>query len=215
MSATQFDGWRSTERLDMNENVTSEIQLSTQEWLFALFARVFGAEPDKELINDLVLDETLSALALFLNDEELKDFAAMQDSLKASLLDDDFFERLGAEYFKALEAPGKMIAYPWESVYAEGAPLLFQKSTLSVIEAYRQDGFELELTTNVPKDHISYELLFMSLLASQNKTENMQRFKDAHLINWVPSYCDDLQKLPDSEYICAIARTLKAFLKKA
>ena len=198
----------------MNENVPAEVLLGAMERLFALFARVFGVTPNEELLADLTSEETLEALALFLNDEELEDYLAMQEALKASHAEVGLLERLAEEYFRALEAPGKMIAYPWESVYAEGAPLLFQKSTLSVMDSYRQEGFDLLLEANVPKDHISYELLFIALLASQDKKDSLQRFKNAHLNNWVPNYCDDLQKLPDSEYICSAARTLKILLLK-
>lgn len=192
----------------------TESSLASQEQLFALFARVFGAGPNEELVDDLLSKETTEALSVFLDGEELKGFLEMQDNLKASRVETDLLENLVAEYFSALEAPGKMIAYPWESVYAEGAPLLFQKSTLGVVESYRKEGFELKLDTNIPKDHISYELLFLSLLASQGKTESLKRFKSAHIDNWVPNYCDDLQKLPDSRYLCSAARTLKALLKK-
>ncbi len=185
-----------------------------QEYVLSLFARVFGVQPDQVLIEDLASKETKEALSVFLNGEELAEFAEFQDSLKVLLLEEDPFSRLVGEHLKGLEAPGEMIAYPWESVYAEGAPLLFQESTASVIESYRAAGFKLKLEANVPQDHISYELLFMALLSSEDRHEEFNLFKEEHLMKWVPEYCDDIQSLPDSEYLCASARTLKAFLNK-
>ena len=199
----------------MIDKATIESELIAEEYLFALFARVFGTTPDAGLLLELISDDAREALSGFLSEEQLVDFDVLQSSLSMALGEDDELKNLADEYFRGLEAPGSMIAYPWESVYTEGAPLIFQKSTLSVIESFRQEGFRLELEANVPQDHIAYELLFMALLASQNNQEGYLRFKDEHLLRWVPRYCDDLQALPNSNYLTTTARLLKAFVEKA
>ncbi len=69
-----------------------------------------------------------------------------------------------------------------------------------------EDGFEL-----IP-DHLYLELLFMSYLIETSKFELQKLFLGEHLLNWVPSYCDELLKEAKTVFYREVAEITRDFL---
>jgi putative dimethyl sulfoxide reductase chaperone len=109
-------------------------------------------------------------------------------------------------------------APPFESMHA-GIPTQGD-STPSMVDAYRAAGFERIDVPAVPQDHLAVELRFMALLAAQesvawdqHKLERLravlghqQRFLDAHLLAWVPAYCERIATESREPFFAAVAR---------
>lgn len=95
-----------------------------------------------------------------------------------------------------------------ESVFISPEHLTKQVSEDKVINLYMQCQFDMHHTANEPKDHLSYELMFMSYLSkgtyyhliNNNFTEaskliNLQKyFLNNHLLNWISLFRAVLEK---------------------
>lgn len=204
------------------------VVLAAREYLYLLFTRAFGQEPDKALLAALHAPETSKALWLFVEEPIMYEYQTIVKYWNDSSSDNEaaLLDSMKSEYIKALIGPEKLTAYPWESSYVEDAPLLFQKSTLEVRNAFKRSGLELVLETNVPDDHLAFELLFMShmttrsleALAEENAEalhsllEQQLEFLNSHILKWVPQYCSDLQKLSTKLYLPVLAELLRVYV---
>ena len=95
-----------------------------------------------------------------------------------------------------------------ESVFISPEHLTKQVSEDKVINLYMQCKFDMHHTANEPKDHLSYELMFMSYLSKgtynhiindnimeASKLVNLQKyFLNNHLLNWISLFRAVLEK---------------------
>ena len=95
-----------------------------------------------------------------------------------------------------------------ESVFVSPEHLTKQVSEDKVINLYMQCQFDMHHTANEPKDHLSYELMFMSYLSKgtynhiindnimeASKLVNLQKyFLNNHLLNWISLFRAVLEK---------------------
>jgi TorA maturation chaperone TorD len=81
-----------------------------------------------------------------------------------------------------------------------------------VISFYTGAGLAIDEAYEVSPDHLSLELLFMSYLIENNKTELEKKFLEQHLMNWVPYYCDEVMKQSKTSFYREIAEIVKDFL---
>lgn len=170
-----------------------ELLLSNRRFLYTLLARAFASEPDGTLLA-VVMDERTGEECALLDDEDgagrrlwrvLADEAAVDEG-----------DRLRSEYTRLFLGPEKLPAPPWESVYANGEPLLFQESTLVVREAYRRSGYVSAGYPREADDHVAIELDFMATLAAKTCEAADDRdvlaaqlaFLEEHLLGWLDSF---------------------------
>ena len=180
--------------------------LVNRSFLYAYLSRAFATEPDEAflaVVSDAHTQEECSLL-----DDERGEGALLQRGIAALAAEDSgALEQLRGEYTKLLIGPGKLPAPPWESVFVSGEPLLFQKSTLAVREAYRAAGFQAAGYPHEADDHLAIELAFMEALASRMgeayaeadgaRVGELARiqldFLQNHLLVWVESCADQLR----------------------
>jgi len=126
-----------------------------------------------------------------------------------------------------LVGPGKLVAYPWESVYTGSEKLLFQESTLRVRQFYRKYGYLPQAYPHVADDHISLELHFMAKLSQRaleafqqndlqsvrNLLEGQKIFMKYHLLNWIPQYAENMKMSKTSHMYPQFALATDAFIK--
>ena len=97
---------------------------------------------------------------------------------------------------------------PIESLFA----LAINIGYADVYECYAGTGLAIDDSYEVAPDHLAIELLFMSYLIENNKTELEKNFLEQHLMNWVPYYCEQISTEAKTAFYRKIAEIVKTFL---
>lgn len=149
---------------------TIELLLSNRLLLYSLFHAVFGREPDAALLKILSSHEVTESFKLLSEEkgdvmEQAADFLSQWTE---NAPDEELLSQLRSEYTRLFIGPDKLAAPPWESVYRSKQGLLFQESTLTVREIYRNQGLRPEEYPHVPDDSLALELDFMTHMARRS-----------------------------------------------
>lgn len=183
---------------------------------------IFGVEPSEEqfeaLHNELFHDafETVFSYAESGSDWE---------RLSSIVLNATFENTVSNEYIRAFVGPGDIIAPPWESVYVNPQPLLFQENTIEVRKMYLKQGLIPKRFPHEPDDHLAIELDFMEHLAKQAQIAYMlteddafresmdasAMFIDEHLGQWINAFAKRLENSDIDHYENA-AKLLEKFI---
>lgn len=111
---------------------------------------------------------------------------------------------------------------PYESVYVDGGRL-YGPSTGKVGAKLEQFGLKAE--TGEPPDHISLELELMRFLCTSEAAawreheqaaewlREQSSFLNEHLLNWVPSFCDNVRKSDKTAFYKAFAGITEGWLE--
>lgn len=76
---------------------------------------------------------------------------------------------------------------------------------------YWTAGVAIDEEIDLPEDHVSMELLFMSYLIEQNlKDLEIELLK--RLCEWIPMFCDELYKKAKTDFYKEVATFLKEFV---
>ncbi len=183
--------------------------------LYGLLANVFRREPSVKFLHQLNTPELVLAFGRAGIDlgEEFK-----SENFEALAQD------LAIEYTRLFLGPGKHIS-PHESVQKKrGSGILWGVETSAVRQVYHAAGFEIgEKETLIP-DHISVELDFLSLLASQEAQawheldhvaeilRHQHDFVSQHLGKWVAAFCAKVRQEADFAFYPAFASLLRGYL---
>ncbi|NJD57075.1 MAG: hypothetical protein FIA94_11825 [Nitrospirae bacterium] len=97
---------------------------------------------------------------------------------------------------------------PIESIFS----LSTETGYSNVAGVYARAGLALDESSDAVPDHLSIELLFMSYLIENEKTEQEKIFLEQHLMNWVPYYCGEIIKQAKTLFYREIAEIVKDFL---
>ena len=196
-----------------------ELVLSNRLFLYSLMHKLFGREPDAEMLNILTDEHTGEAFALL--SEEEKDIM----DRTASFLDEIREEKENPRLFIG---PVSLVAPPWESVYGQKDAMLFQESTLEVRNTYRRFGLIPEGYPHVADDSLALELHFMALLAQRSldafyagKNEDLaadltgsEGFLDKHLLVWIPKFLERMKSARSNILYPQMCLVLDEFLRK-
>lgn len=137
--------------------------------------------------------------------------------------------QLAREYarsFYGAGLPRNTGAYPYESVYTSADHLLMQDARDEVVKFYQSEDLGRKEEFKEPEDHVAFELEFMSRLCdmaanlaaagdtygTEDYVRKQQEFFSEHLYNWVPRFCDDLERLALEPFYKAAAIITRAFL---
>ncbi len=97
-----------------------------------------------------------------------------------------------------INSPSGVVAPPYASVYLESNPSLYGRSAEKVKQTYRQNGFALNLPSDIP-DSICCELEFLAALKQEGRSEQEEEFLASHFRTWFPAFRDKVvseAKLP-------------------
>lgn len=182
-----------------------EALLLGRAYLYALFHKVFGGEPDDRLLCVIGQRVTIDALDEFAASSDtlakLRDFAAR---VGARAADVSFVANVREEFALFFEGPVEPPAFPWESPYLNHEPTVFQPSTLVVRKAYAAQGLRVKRYQRVPDDHVSIMCAFMAELGKRTHEAfcsdalsharalvcSQYEFVENHLLNWLPVYAE-------------------------
>ena len=200
-----------------------ELLLSNRLFLYSLMHKLFGREPDEELLNILTDEHTGEAFGLL--SEEEKDImdrtAVFLGEIREEKQNPAFLE-------EAKDGPMSLVAPPCESVYGQKDAMLFQESTLEVRNTYRQYGLIPEGYPHVADDSLALELHFMALLAQRSldafyagKNDELTAdltgssdFLKKHLLVWVPKFLERMKGAKTNILYPQMGLVLDEFLRK-
>ncbi len=211
----------------MEENDRSVLQemVFNSAAMYAFIARLYRQEVDQVLLDQLI---TLN----FTTDIDVPEVAEgyqMMDTFLKSPGDSPVVD-LAVDYARIFLGCGPKQgegAFPYESVYTSHRGLIMQEARDEVVAVYRNEGMVRDESYNEPEDHIAFELVYMEYLCSrmqealQNNDDDLalsyldkQRdFLNKHLLNWVPGFCDDVERIAGSDFYKALAKITVGYLK--
>lgn len=174
--------------------------------------------PGEELVETLTQRGIIDAL-------EGQEFDKVKDYLKSFHSKDELLLDLQKDYTKLCFVSKPRLVPLFESVYKEGK--LFQDSTFAIARLYDEAGLSLGEKFNLPPDHITLELEFMSYLIFQEieaiKNENKDNEELAlrlqsetminHLGNFGMSFADKLKQHSRTPFFNAVADILKEVIE--
>lgn len=118
-------------------------------------------------------------------------------------------------------------AFPYESVYTSKKKIMMQEARDEVMAIYAAKGLskDNEITDSF-EDNIALELEFMAflchetqgLLETQKEEELLSSLKEQmdflnqHLLNWVPRFCNDIEKYADTNFYKGIGKITNGYL---
>ena len=208
----------------------TEVLLCNRLFLYSLLHKLFGREPDAELLNILTDEHTGEAFGLL--SEEEKDImdrtATFLKEIREEKQNPAFLEEAKDEYTRLFIGPVSLVAPPWESVYGQKDAMLFQESTLEVRNTYRQFGLIPEGYPHVADDSLALELHFMALLAQRSldafyagKNDDLSadlngsaEFLKKHLLVWIPKFLERMKSARSNILYPQMCLVLDEFLRK-
>ena len=141
-------------------------------------------------------------------------------------LSEEAHEKLRLDYARLFLGPGKLLAPPWESAQVTEGRQLFQPQTLQVRQWFRRFGLEAERLHTEPDDHLGLEFAFLAHLAQRglgalaqgnaaglDEALTAQRdFLTAHPLQWVPLWCDQVEKNARTDFYRGVAQVTRGVL---
>lgn len=115
-----------------------------------------------------------------------------------------------------------------ESVYVSPIHLTRQESEIEAGRIYKLCSFDMKHNANEPKDHLSYELMFMSYLSkgiskhlavnniqeASKLTALQKEFLNNHILNWIDEMSMLTKKISESyEFYYPLTVVLQSYLK--
>jgi TorA maturation chaperone TorD len=82
----------------------------------------------------------------------------------------------------------------------------------SVTAFYADEELTIDDEFQEIPDHISLEFLFMSYLIDTKRTDLQLEFLEAHIMNWVPDFCEEVIKQAGTGFYREIAGVTRDFL---
>lgn len=71
----------------------------------------------------------------------------------------------------------------------------------------------LDEELSLPPDHLSVELIFLSYLVENELHETFRTFFEAHIMSWVPQYCDRIISSAQTGFYREALGLFKEFLE--
>ena len=213
------------------QNDAVAILIANRSYLYRLLQRIFGGEPQMEVLTIAADSHTEEALKLLLQEDEhlFEEAFKVLEQVALALQDkpEQILDKFNSEYTYLFIGPNALPAPPWESVYLSKEKALFQESTLRVRQAYLKYKF---LPANYPReadDHLALELDFMAHLSqiAQEHFENGQieemkeiladqkAFLNDHILLWIDDFAKDIQKSKTHYLYPAMAELTRHYLK--
>lgn len=201
--------------------------LAARRYLYGLLWLVLAGEPEEELVETLVSDLAHEAVSIVgAGDGSLSaSFERVRkewDSLVCGSSPEPI-DAVRSQYMKAFVGPGKLAAYPWESMYVEPAPGLFQDNTLAVRRFYAGQGMRPARLNAEPDDHIATEFHFMMKMSERSigagsefpEMASVQiSFLDDHLLRWIAEYAAKLRESSTAPFYSAVLEFAEAFVNE-
>lgn len=139
----------------------------------------------------------------------------------------DDLQTLLIDYTRLFLGPVQPLARPYGSFWRSGETPLMQDSTMTVLDLYRQGGFEMDEAFRELPDHVAVELEFVYLLGFRQHQARLagdaealarvhalrQRFLHDHLAGWIVPFTTALQAGAQTAFYRALAEVTAGLLQ--
>ena len=193
--------------------------MKSREKIYLFLSRIF----EKELTSDIILQLQNTQFPSDCGSEIDQGYSLINKYFMTANVDIE--EELAVDYAKVFLAAGKSkgkAAFPYESVYTSTDKMVMQEAWEQVKNIYAAKGLGLKTElADIKEDHIAVELHYMEYLCKEFQAgsagiclEEQREFLQNHLLNWVPSFCEDVQKYSDTDFYKGAAGLIAAILNQ-
>jgi len=160
--------------------------------------------------------------------EMLAGYQLMQNYIAAP--NEDPITDLAVDYAKVFLGAGlvdiNLAAYPYESVYTSENKEVMQDARDEMLARLRAHRLEIKHVYNELEDHLFIQLEFMAFMCRQVLTaiekgdltaaldclSEQQAFVENHLLNWVPRFCQDVERHALTDFYRGLAKVTSQYL---
>ncbi len=222
--------------LKEENEVNTKIDLSSltnilygREYAYDVLRRFFIEEPRQEYLKIFIQHKMVEQFP-FAGDSEgilegVKELKAYFQEYDV-LFNQQDFDDLHWDYTRMLIGPFELPVPPWESIYVQKEPMLFQNCTISVRKMYEKFGFEMTKQHVEAEDHIGLELDFIyhlnKLTIESTKEEQLhevtyllqaqEEFLHEHLMKFASAFCEKMIANAETPFYRGLAKILMHYL---
>lgn len=211
------------ENAEESETMDASMEMEGFALLFGLTGRVFYTYPDFAWVNGLIAEGTFEEIPEVCSNRDMhkgQDLILKWCGENREGLSKEAFEALQVDYVRLfIGGNGSVLAPPWESVYVNSVPTLFQQSTMNVRTWYKRYDLVVENLNHEPDDHVGLEFSFVSHLCSivsnctkasdevrsSTTMQDLSEFASHHVFTWVPRWCDLVADQAETDFFRGIA----------
>jgi TorA maturation chaperone TorD len=203
-----------------------------QEWVricrnrantYTLLSRVWGAEVDKSLLQQL-RGASFPKLPKFPEMDQA--YRRLESALRVD--SPDILTELASDFaYLCLGSDPKEGADPFESVHRNRDGLMMQDEWEAVLKLYAELGLGRSEEAHESEDHLALELECLAQLCSRQETalsdgnfpeaswwlDQQVRMLDEHLLLWVPSFVGRVQQMGRTEFYKAFGTITDQYLQ--
>lgn len=204
--------------------------LYAREYAYDILRRFFLEEPTEEYLKVFLQRNMIEQFPFIEDSKEIEEGARLVKEHYQNfdvVTNKSHFDDLHWDYTKLMIGPFELLAPPWESIYVQKEPMLFQKCTMDVRKAYQHFGFSTANHNMEAEDHIGLELDFLyhlNKLSQQSADEgNLQeigyllteqeKFLKEHLLVYVPELSKNMIENADTSFYKGMALILDHYTK--
>ena len=203
--------------------------LAARSYVYKLLQRLFGDEPNIEILNMILGRHTENVIEILFDKEQTFDIITVLSNFKETLYanPESVLEYIKDEYIRLMIGPGRLLAPPWESVYLQKDDTLFNGSVIELRQIYMKYNLRAKNSPREADDHIALGLDFMSILSGllldcfqQQHMKEARRlfidqryFLEKHLFSWIPLFASRLQTADECLFYPKLARLTCRFLE--
>lgn len=208
-----------------NDRVILQEVFNNTAQMYAFIARLYREEVDQELFEQLKNIEFASMPDI----PELDEGYQIMDVYLKNHGEDPVLD-LAVDYARTFLGFGPTAghgAFPYESVYTSHKALIMQEARDEVVALYKSENIVRDESFIEPEDHIAFELVYLEHLcykieeAFKNDDDTMvsyylgkkMEFMQEHLMNWVPGFCNDVEKFAGTDFYKALAKITVGYLQ--
>ena len=204
-----------------------EILLFARTYMYSLFHKLLGGEPDSSVIEVYTSDITRDVLSEYATEShELARFVDLIEKLDGEDKK-DLADRAASEYTRLFIGPARPEALPWETPYVTELPIMYSENTLHVRSNYESHGLKAKVNTVITDDHIATMLGFLWQLSNKTRDtyysanleylkkllEDQTNFLDHHILNWVDNFAHASRKASTAILYPQLIEALSYFVK--
>ncbi len=211
--------------MENNDRIMLQEIFNSCAQMYAFLARLYRVEIDEPLLNELIKTD-YAAIA------DVPEVSTGYQRIDAYLknLGEDPINDLAVDYARTFLGYGATAgkgAFPYESVYTSREGLIMQEARDEVVALYSSENMIRDESFNEPEDHIAFTLAYLEHL-SYKLVESLQiedevmfeqylskklHFLQDHMLNWVPRFCIDVEKISDTDFYKGLAQITEGYLK--
>ena len=200
-----------------------ETLISNRAGTYAFLSRLYRVEADKALLDQI----SEMDLSTDVGEPEIGEGYALLQQFIGRTTESTLTE-LAVDFARLFLGVNRGSgAFPYESVYTSEGRLFMQEARDEVLKVFREEGLDRAEDFNEPEDHVSLEFEFMAFLCHKtldalqkgddeealSYLEKQKVFLNDHILNWVPTFCNDVEQFAQTDFYKAAAKITQGYIR--